>query len=181
AAPGPPPHHVALDGPGMDRPDRARARRDGAMTARPWLQDERGAVGGIEVLPLGVLVLVVGTLLVVNAWAVVDAKLAASAAAREAARAYVEAPDGGAADREARAAAAETVEGHGRDPELLEVQRTDGSFVRCERIRFEAAYPVPALVLPWIGGFERAITVGASHSEIIDPYRSGLGGEAACA
>ena len=64
--------------------------------------DERGAVGGIEVLPLGMLVLVVGTLLVVNAWAVVDAKLAASAAAREAARAYVEAGDGRVLDRRAQ-------------------------------------------------------------------------------
>jgi hypothetical protein len=151
------------------------------MSPRPSFRDERGSVGGIEVLPLGVLVLVVGTLLVVNAWAVVDAKLAAGAAAREAARAYVEAAGGGAADQAAHEAAAETVAGYGRDPALLVLQRTEGSFARCERIRFEASYPVPALVLPWIGGFERAITVRASHSEIVDPYRSGIGGEAACA
>jgi hypothetical protein len=32
--------------------------------------DDRGQVGGIEVLPFGLLVFVVGTLLVANAWAV---------------------------------------------------------------------------------------------------------------
>jgi hypothetical protein len=145
------------------------------------MKDERGAVGGIEVLPLGVLVLVVGTLLVVNAWAVVDAKLAASAAAREAARAYVEAGDGRGADAAARRAADDAVAGHGRDPGLLSLRRTRGGFSRCTRIEVEATYPVPALALPWIGGFERAFTVRATHSEVVDPYRSGLDGTASCA
>ena len=61
--------------------------------ARSGWRDDRGQVAGIEVLPFGFLVLVAGTLLVVNAWAVVDAKFAVDAAVREAARAYVEAPD----------------------------------------------------------------------------------------
>ncbi len=45
-------------------------------------------------LPFGVLIFVVGALLVTNAWGVVDAEIAADAAAREAVRTYVEAPDG---------------------------------------------------------------------------------------
>lgn len=143
-------------------------------------RDERGAVGGIEVLPLGVLVMVVGTLLVANAWAVVDTKVAATAAAREAARAYVEAPDRRAAEAAAHSAAAEALAGHGRAPRRMDVRRTTGSFTRCERIAFEVSYPVPALALPWIGGFERAFTVSARHSEIVDPYRSGIEGRADC-
>jgi hypothetical protein len=47
-------------------------------------------MAGIEALPFGFLVLVAGSLLLANAWAVVDAKFAASAAAREAVRVYVE-------------------------------------------------------------------------------------------
>ena len=58
-----------------------------------WNED-CGQVGGIEVLPFGLLVFIVGTLLVANAWAVVDAKLAVTSAAREAVRSYVEADDG---------------------------------------------------------------------------------------
>jgi hypothetical protein len=45
-------------------------------------RDETGAVGGIEVLPFALLVFVAGTLLLANAWAVVEGKVAASAAAR---------------------------------------------------------------------------------------------------
>lgn len=155
-----------------------RGRPLGRANARA--RDERGQVGGIEVLPLGALVLVVGTLLVANAWAVVDAKLATSAAAREAARAYVEAPSAGEARSAAEAAAARTVEGHGRDPDVLSLDQTAGRFGRCRRVVFEASYPVPALTLPWIGGFEQGFVVRSRHSEVVDPYRSGLDGAASC-
>ena len=47
---------------------------------------EQGFVAGGEVLPFGVLIFVLGTLLLVNAWAVIDAKFAVSSASREAAR-----------------------------------------------------------------------------------------------
>ena len=49
-----------------------------------------GFVGGAEGILFGIAVVVVGALLVYNAWAVVDAKMAASSAAREAVRFYVE-------------------------------------------------------------------------------------------
>ena len=42
---------------------------------RLW-RDERGQVGNVEVLPFGVLIFVVGALLVSNAWAVIDARMA---------------------------------------------------------------------------------------------------------
>jgi hypothetical protein len=48
---------------------------------------DAGMVGGIETLPFGLLVFVVGSLLVAQAWAVVDAKLAVDAAASRAATA----------------------------------------------------------------------------------------------
>ena len=53
---------------------------------------EAGQVGGIEAVPFGLLVLVVGVLLLAHAWAVVDAKFVTTSAAREATRAFVEAP-----------------------------------------------------------------------------------------
>lgn len=56
-------------------------------------RDESGFVGGFEALPFGFLVFVAGTLLLVNAWAVFDSHLAASAAAREAVRSFVESDD----------------------------------------------------------------------------------------
>jgi hypothetical protein len=41
-------------------------------------------------------------------------------------------------------------------------------------------HPVPALRLPFIGGYGHAFDVVARQSEVIDPYRSGLPGAATC-
>jgi hypothetical protein len=134
------------------------------------VRDERGFVGGFEALPFGLLVLLVGTLLLVNAWGVVDGNLAASAAAREAARTYVETNDVVRAER----AASEALVGHGKDlgrAELRWVMRTDE---RCRPVTVEVGYRVPAIALPWVGGFGSAVTTTASHTEIVDPYRAGL-------
>jgi Flp pilus assembly protein TadG len=147
------------------------------VSRRPQvLGDERGAIGGAEVLPFGFLIFVVGTLLLVNVWGVVDGKLAASAAAREAARAYVESPGPAEqamvdADRAARAA----FDGHRVSTDTMSVEAVAGTaFVRCAPATFEVTYRVPTIRLPWIGGLGgSAIEVQARHSEIVDPYRSG--------
>jgi hypothetical protein len=145
------------------------------------LRGDDGQVGGIEVLPFGVLVFVVGTLLVTNAWGVVDAKVAAEAAAREGVRTFVEAPDAATATARARAAVAATLAGHGRRADLATVTiHDDGSFTRCAEVSVEVDYPVPALDLPWIGGVGHAFDVRASHTERIDPFRSGLAGTGTC-
>ena len=141
---------------------------------------DAGQVAGIEALPFGVLIFVGGALLVTNVWGVIDAKLAATSAAREAARAFVEASDAAAADESAALAASEAIAAHGRSPERLVLQRLGGTFSRCARVTFQAAYPVPAIALPWIGGFGQAFTATARHSEIVDPFRSGLEGTASC-
>jgi hypothetical protein len=139
-------------------------------------------VGGFEAMPLGVLVLVVGTLLVANAWGVLDARIAASAAAREAARAFVEstATSVDAAAAEAEVAASEAMRGHGRDPARMALT-SEGPlrFERCAPVTFVVAYEVPSVVLPWIDGFgPGAVTVRARHREVVDPYRDGVPTEA---
>jgi hypothetical protein len=140
-------------------------------------RDETGAVGGIEVLPFAFLVFVAGTLLLANAWAVVEGKVAASAAAREAARAYVEsAGPGGAAEEEALAAARAAIEGHGRDADRMRLRAVEPlSFERCARATFEIRYSVATVNVPWIGAFGGSfVTTTARHSEVVDPYRSGV-------
>lgn len=141
---------------------------------------DHGQVGGIEALPFGLLIFVAGALLIANAWAVVDAKFATDAAARQAARTFVEATDEGTALQTATDAARAAIEGHGRDPDRAEIAPV-GAFAlaRCERATFEVAYDVPALSIPFIGGYGTApFRVRSSHSEVVDPFRSGLDGEA---
>ncbi|MEY2567137.1 MAG: hypothetical protein QOE35_1666 [Actinomycetota bacterium] len=143
--------------------------------------DERGQVGGLEALVLGVLVFVAGVLIVSNAWGVIDAKLAASSAAREAARAYVEASSVDAAAVAARQAADEAIAGHGRTPSRARVVQLGGAFARCSRVTFEVSYPVPLMRVPFLGSAGAGFTARARHSEVVDPYRSGLAGTASCA
>jgi hypothetical protein len=131
-------------------------------------------------LPFGLVVLVVGTLVVANAWAVIDARLVASSAAREAVRTYVETgSDGAGAWRAAEQAATAVMVDAGRDPNrfrLEPVAVVRGALSRCARVVVVASYEVPALTVPFVGGFADGITVEARASEVVDPYRSGLSG-----
>lgn len=142
------------------------------------LRDERGAVAGWEAIPFGLLVFVVGTLLIANAWGVVDAKMAASAAAREGARAFVEADDlqDGLVRMETMVEAA--LDGHGRDKREATIT-WEGRFARCAPVAVTVAVRVEAIALPWIGGLDDLVA-RATHAEIVDPLRSGLPGEATC-
>lgn len=153
------------------------ARTTGPVRSR---RSERGFVAGGEVLPFGVLIFVFGTLLLVNAWAVIDAKFAVSSASREAARTYAESDGSLDGEAEARAVAVETIEAYGYDGEELELSQPAGAFVRCGTVTYSASYPVPAIRIPLIGGFGRGFTVTSSHSTRIDQLRTGLGAESQC-
>ena len=144
-----------------------------ALTARAR-PDEAGQFAGVEVLPFGLLVFVVGVLLVANAWAVVDAKLAVVSAAREATRAYVESPPDSDPLARAENAARAAVEGAGRNPARMTITPLEADFTRCGQARFEVEYPVPLLTLPFLGGYGEGFTARARHGEIVDPYRNGL-------
>jgi hypothetical protein len=141
---------------------------------------DRGQVGGIEALPFGLLLFVVGSLLVANAWGVVDAKFATDAGAREAARAFVEASPVVDPVGSAQAAGLDAIAGHGRDAARATVRPVGPAVLeRCARVVFEAVYEVPALTLPFVGRYGRApFVVRSTSSELVDPFRDGLPGEA---
>ena len=148
--------------------------------SHPRARGDRGQVGGMEALPFGLLVFVLGALLIANAWAVVDAKFATDAAARQAARTFVEGADTSTALQRAEDAARDAIAGHGRDPSRAEVHPIGSpALVRCARATFEVTYTVPALSLPIIGGYGRApFRVRSAHTELVDPFRDGLPGDA---
>jgi len=141
---------------------------------------EAGQVAGLEIVPLSLLIFVAGALLLANAWAVIDAKMVASAAASRAARAYAETPagfDSGRAWSQAAAAGAETFAAAGLPTERVGLTpAVEPGPLRCARVVVEAWVEVPRLVVPWLGGFGRGLDVHARHSELVDPFRSGLDG-----
>lgn len=137
-----------------------------------------GFVGGAEGILFGVVTFVFGTLLLFNAWAVIDAKMAVSSAARETARTLVEG-DGElgpavAAGRDAFASSSAFGASDLPDPTIT------GAFRRCGRIEVTYRFSVPAISLPGGFGWGDGFDVSATHSEIVDPFRSGLDGEAIC-
>lgn len=143
-------------------------------------RDEAGFAGGFEGLLFGLLLFVAGSLLVANAWGVVDTKNALVEAARQAARTYVQAPDASSAYQEAQTAADRALAGYGRSPGRARITIVAGGFSRCERVTIEVSYPSPALDLPFVGPVGTGHTVHASQSELVDAYRSGLPGTASC-
>jgi hypothetical protein len=138
------------------------------------LADEQGMVGGFEALPFGFLVFVAGSLLLANAWAVFDAHLAASAAAREAVRAFVEGGSSDDARRDGDAAAEEALVGHGKDAARMTIAWEGDVLERCRPVTATVTYRVPTVVVPWLASFGGVLSTSARHSERVDPYRSGL-------
>lgn len=127
-----------------------------------------GQIAGIEAVPFGLLVFVTGALVVTQAWGVVNAKFLATTAAREATRAFVEAPNAGSA-----AAVLPPT------PPLT-LERVDTGFARCRQVTFEARYALAGVGLPW-GADRPGVIVRARHTEVVDPFRDGLPGVADCA
>ena len=108
----------------------ARGPGRGAVRAGHAGFGDGGQVGGVEALAFGALIFVIGTLIIANAWGVIDAKMGAAGAAREAARAFVEAPTGADAQDAAEAAATQAVEAEGRNPQRMQLV-ISGTFARC--------------------------------------------------
>src|SRR5690606_19521970 len=127
-------------------PRGATTMKQGDSRSTRWSFDDSGQIAGIEALPFGFLIFVVVLLMLGNAWAVIDAKVAVTAAAREASRVYVESLTGDKAEMRARAAAAGSIRGHGRDPSDLTIEfDRAGGFGRCVRIEIEASLAVPSI------------------------------------
>lgn len=138
---------------------------------------ERGTVGGVEVLPLCLMVLVGFTLLVVNAWAVVDARGVADDAAREGARAFAEAPAAVDPWAEARRAVDRTIGATGRATERTTMRITTVGPLRCSAVTVEVASRVPTVLVPGRRVGPLLGVVRSRHTTVVDPYRSGLGGD----
>jgi hypothetical protein len=135
--------------------------------------DDRGVVAGSDMLIFGVLAFVIGSLLIVNVWTVIDASLAVSAAAREGTRTYVEA-DPATAWPEARARMMDVMADYGRDDRAVPPSPPAiAKYERCAVVTITAEYDVALVSLPIFGNFGSLTRIDASHSERIDAYRSG--------
>lgn len=143
-------------------------------------RDERGQAGGVEALAFGALLFIAGTLIVANAWSVVDAKFAAISAAREGAATYVESgATADAADPPARQAASAALASLQRKGDVAFSIGPEG-YRRCGRVTVRVVTQVPILRVPFVRAAGGTMAVTGSASRRIDPFRSTLAGEAVC-
>lgn len=149
-----------------------------------------GFIAGGEALVLGAVVFLVGAILAINAWGVVDAHMTADAVAREVARTLVEAEPGTGLAGRLQAVAGDVADemGHGNGVTLDYRNGTDGPTTgdpaglvrRCQRVTVTATLTSTTIRLPFVGGWGAPWDVSGTHTEIVDPFRSGLPGEADC-
>jgi hypothetical protein len=137
-----------------------------------------GLVAGGDAVIFGVLLFVVGSLMITNLWSIVDARTAVQSSAREAARTVVETEDVGTVVLQAEMVAVATWQGYGRTG-AIDVSLS-GVVTRCAPITVTVTAEVPLARLPIIGWSAGSTDVSASHTELVDPFRSGLDGQAAC-
>ena len=146
--------------------------------------DQSGEIAGSELLPFGLLIFVIGVLFFAQVSAVFEAKSAASSAARETTRTFVETPAGvdvAEANTTSQDAGMDAISAQGRDPARTSINPIGTlSLERCVRVTFEVSYSVPIISIPLLNGFGDGLTVRSRHSEIIDPFRDGLTGAATC-
>lgn len=142
--------------------------------------DDRGEAGVI-LLPLVLLAVYGLGLLAIGVWRVSESAGAVTEAARSGARTYVEVPVGTSSTRAAgaaRTAATTAAEAAGLSSVSVTIA-SDAGRARCAIVEVTVAGQVPALRVPWVGEVA-STTVSATHRQIVDPLRSGLGGEATC-
>jgi hypothetical protein len=143
------------------------ARRD---LSRWWHARHRDdtAMVGAEALFGGVLVTVIGTLITIGLWSMLDARLAAAEAARAGTRTFVQSEQ---LDRAAAAhqASVEVLAAHRRnDASQVQVRHGTG---RCAMVEVTVLITVDWLPLRFLGGAPTT-TIRATDTEVIDAYRS---------
>jgi hypothetical protein len=123
---------------------------------------------GAEALFGGVLLIVVGTLITIGLWSLLDARMAAAEAARAGSRAYVETLNNDRASA-AQLAATDVLAAHQRSSGA-QVQVRQGSG-RCAMVEVTVTISVRWLPVAFLGGASTS-TVRAVDTEVVDAYRS---------
>ncbi|MEI7887439.1 MAG: hypothetical protein WCJ04_08610 [Actinomycetes bacterium] len=134
-------------------------------------RNERGAVGGGEGVIFGMLILVAGTLVILNLWSVLNTRMALDAAASEYLRTYTEQQNFFQARVVGEAAARESLTQRGISPSRVAIQPTEPEgFGPCAQAEVQLSTQVPWIRVPFIGG-SGTTTVRVTQSELIDAHR----------
>ncbi|MCX6524047.1 MAG: hypothetical protein NTX58_04650 [Actinobacteria bacterium] len=132
---------------------------------------ERGAVGGGEGVIFGMLILVAGTLVILNLWAILDARMALDTAASEYLRTYTEQQYFFQARVVGEAAAKDSLTQRGLSPYRVSIQASEPQgFGPCAVAVVQLTTQVPWVRVPFLAG-AGSTTVRVTQTELIDAHR----------
>lgn len=132
---------------------------------------QSGVLAGSDGLLIGVLVLLAGSLAVLNIWAAIDTRAGLDAAAREYLRTYTEAASPEEALAAGATAAHEVLGQRGAPVRSLRIEAPDGdAFGPCQLAVVALEAEVPAARLPFLDDLG-ARRVRVTHRELVDVHR----------
>lgn len=132
---------------------------------------QAGMLAGSDGLLFAMLILLAGSLALVNIWAMIDSRAALDAAARDYLRTYTEQSDpataAGAGERSARS----VLDQRGTPLRSLHIDPPDPSlFGPCQPVAVTIEAEVPAARLPFLDDLG-ARQIRVTHRELVDPHR----------
>ena len=134
-------------------------------------RSERGAVGGLEALLFGFLVLFGGAGLMINTWGVIETRTALDAASREYLRAYTAQSDPNSAAQAGSDAARRVLVERGTPLRDLVVDAPDPTlFGPCQPVEVTLTVDVDELRVPFIDRLGPS-TVSVTGAELVDAHR----------
>ncbi len=133
-------------------------------------------IAGSDGLLFAMLILLGGSLAMVNIWSTIDTRSALDAAAREYLRSYTEQSSAPSAARAGDAAARAVLVERGTPLSSLRIEAPDGaSFGPCQAAVVALEAQVPAARLPFLDDLG-ARTIRVVHRELVDPHREVISG-----
>jgi hypothetical protein len=134
-------------------------------------RDERGVVGGAEAVIFGALLVVVTSLISLNAWQNISAKANVQSIARNVSLELSRATSA----QSARAIVESNMAGTNASISVVDVQTGHPlmTVARCQRIRVDVEVTVASSRIPFLSDSDRTRTVRASSTALVAPYQSG--------
>ena len=132
---------------------------------------QAGMLAGSDGLLFAMLILLAGSLALVNIWAMIDSRAALDAAARDYLRTYTEQSDPATAAAAGERAARNLLDQRGTPLRSLRIDPPDPSlFGPCQSASVVIEAEVPAARLPFLDDLG-ARQIRVTHRELVDPHR----------
>lgn len=148
-----------------------RRRPPYRWATRTRIDQERGAVAGLDGLMFAIMILLGGLVLIINAWSVIESRMVIDAAAREYVRTYTRGSDSISARIDAEHAARRVIGARRSTFDFLDlVVDSPNGFGPCATVTVSLSTRVPSLRAPFLGSFG-SMAATSRLTGLVDAHR----------